>query len=318
MKRLFWERLAWLWILCIPLAVAGGIGYGGQAYNPQSVAITGGSINNVPIGQTTPRNGAFITLGASSTVSGKGFSDYLASPPTIGGTASGVGNFSTMNTPNAVITGGSINNVPIGQTTPRNGAFITLGASSTVSGKGFSDYLASPPTIGGTASGVGNFSTMNTPNAVITGGTINIANSTNGSGIIGNNSSTGYGGAFDKLNTTDHYDLNGNILFSSTAPTIASGFGTAATIRASNGSSSFQINIGGGGSASSGVITMPAAPVGWNCLAAGINSESSLTVTLVNPTSPTSITLLSYNPTGTGISLAWPQNTIYNVHCYAY
>ena len=39
------------------------------------------------IGGTTASTGAFTTLSASSTVSGTGFSTYLASPPAIGGTA---------------------------------------------------------------------------------------------------------------------------------------------------------------------------------------------------------------------------------------
>jgi len=53
---------------------------------------------------------AATTLSASSTVSGTGFSTYLASPPAIGGTAAAAG------------------------------AFTTLSASSTVSGTGFSTY----------------------------------------------------------------------------------------------------------------------------------------------------------------------------------
>ncbi len=44
------------------------------------------SLQNTPIGSTTASSGAFTTLSASSTVSGTGFSTYLASPPTIGGT----------------------------------------------------------------------------------------------------------------------------------------------------------------------------------------------------------------------------------------
>ena len=278
MKRLFWERLAWLWILCIPLAVAGGIGYGGQAYNPQSVAITGGTIN---IANSTNSSG--ITGVNSST--GYGVQGLNSS--------SGIGVYGS-NSGSGIGVVGTNSGAGDGVFGGNSSTGIGVDGSSASTGTGV--YGSNP----GTGYGVYGY------------------NSSAGIGVYGYNTGTGYGGAFDKLNTTDHYDLNGNILFSSTAPTIASGFGTAATIRASNGSSSFQINIGGGGSASSGVITMPAAPVGWNCLAAGINSESSLTVTLVNPTSPTSITLLSYNPTGTGISLAWPQNTIYNVHCYAY
>lgn len=40
-----------------------------------------------PIGGTAPYAGAFTTLSASSTVSGAGFSTYLASPPAIGGSS---------------------------------------------------------------------------------------------------------------------------------------------------------------------------------------------------------------------------------------
>lgn len=82
------------------------------------------------IGGTTPAAGNFTTLSASSTVSGTGFSTYLASPPAIGGTAAAAG------------------------------AFTTLSASSTVSGSGFSTYLASPPAIGGTTPAAGNFTTL--------------------------------------------------------------------------------------------------------------------------------------------------------------
>jgi hypothetical protein len=48
------------------------------------------------IGATTPSTGAFTTLSASSTVSGSGFSAYLASPPAIGGTAAAAGSFTTL------------------------------------------------------------------------------------------------------------------------------------------------------------------------------------------------------------------------------
>jgi hypothetical protein len=85
--------------------------------------------HNGTVGATTANTGAFTTLSASSTVSGTGFSTYLASPPAIGGTSAAAG------------------------------AFTTLAASSTVSGTGFSTYLASPPAIGGTAPAAGTFTT---------------------------------------------------------------------------------------------------------------------------------------------------------------
>jgi polygalacturonase len=64
----------------------------------------------------------------------------------------------TIGTP--VITGGSINNASVGATTPSTGAFTTLAASSTISGTGFSTYLASPPAIGGTTANAGSFTTL--------------------------------------------------------------------------------------------------------------------------------------------------------------
>jgi hypothetical protein len=98
--------------------------------------ISGGTVNNAAIGGTTAAAGAFTTLSASSTVSGTGFSTYLASPPAIGGTAAAAG------------------------------AFTTLAASSTVSGTGFSTYLASPPAIGGTAAAAGSFTTVSASTSV--------------------------------------------------------------------------------------------------------------------------------------------------------
>lgn len=59
------------------------------AYNPSTGVLTVPSMtgaHNGTVGATTPNTGAFTTLSASSTVSGTGFSTYLASPPAIGST----------------------------------------------------------------------------------------------------------------------------------------------------------------------------------------------------------------------------------------
>lgn len=73
-----------------------------------SLTVSGSGTNNAtslggatfaapgPIGSTTPSTGAFSTLSASSTVSGSGFSTYLASPPAIGGSAAAAGTFTTL------------------------------------------------------------------------------------------------------------------------------------------------------------------------------------------------------------------------------
>ena len=67
-----------------------------------TVTIPGGTINNATVGATTPNTGAFTTLSASSTVSGTGFSTYLASPPAIGGTAAAAGKFTTLQATSAI------------------------------------------------------------------------------------------------------------------------------------------------------------------------------------------------------------------------
>lgn len=61
-----------------------------------SPTISGGTINNTPIGGSTAAAGAFTSLSASGTVSGSGFSTYLASPPAIGGTAPAAGSFTAV------------------------------------------------------------------------------------------------------------------------------------------------------------------------------------------------------------------------------
>ena len=142
------------------------------------------TLNGMTIGNTTAGSGAFTTLSASSTVSGTGFSTYLASPPAIGGTAAAAG------------------------------AFTTLSASSTVSGTGFSTYLASPPAIGGTTASTGRFTTIQSTIATGTApftvaSTTNVANlnasSLNGAtfaapGAIG--SGTAAAGTFTSLTST--------------------------------------------------------------------------------------------------------------------
>jgi hypothetical protein len=110
-----------------------------------SYTIASGVIDNTTIGATTASTGAFTTLSASSTVSGTGFSTYLASPPAIGGSSAGAG------------------------------AFTTLSASSTVSGTGFSTYLASPPAIGGSAPAAGAFTTLSATSTVSGSGFSNFA-----------------------------------------------------------------------------------------------------------------------------------------------
>ena len=72
------------------------------------VTITGGTINNTQIGNTTPNTGAFTTLAASSTVSGAGFTARFATPGPIGNTVASTGNFTTLGATGNVTLGDAV------------------------------------------------------------------------------------------------------------------------------------------------------------------------------------------------------------------
>ena len=108
-----------------------------------------------------------------------------------------------------------------------------------------------------------------------------------------------------------------HILSSATAPTISSGFGSSPSILNNNGTAAFTVNVGTGGSASSGVITMPTATTGWACHVAPNGAPQAAAVTYSAPTSATSITLTNYTLT-TGSALAWTASTVLQLLCTAY
>ena len=86
-------------------------------------------------------------------------------------------------------------NGPVGTTTASTGAFTTLSASSTVSGTGFSTYLASPPAIGGTAAAAGSFTTLSASgNVTLSGGTANGVAYLNGSKVVTSGSALTFDG----------------------------------------------------------------------------------------------------------------------------
>lgn len=116
------------------------------------------------------------------------------------------------------------------------------------------------------------------------------------------------------------YRQNNVVTFSTTAPTIASGFGTNPSIVASNGTSAFTINVGTGGTASAGVITMPAATTGWICHVENItrtdaNGANQRTVQIASTT--TSITVENQT-ISTGAALAWTASDVLVITAVAY
>jgi len=139
------------------------------------------SINiNGTVGATTASTGAFTTLSASSTVSGTGFSTYLASPPAIGGTAAAAGTFTQL-----TVNGSNLNTVisPSGTGTvaisPVGALTINPTAASTINNA----------SIGATTASTGRFTSVTlttTPLAPASGGIGITTTPTNGQIPIGN------------------------------------------------------------------------------------------------------------------------------------
>jgi hypothetical protein len=107
----------------------------------------------------------------------------------------------------------------------------------------------------------------------------------------------------------------GNTLITATAPTISSGFGTTPTIASTNGPASFSVNVGTGGTATSGVITLPAAAHGWSCYCSDVGATPT---GRTEPTAmtTTSVTLTNFSRT-TGLAVAWTASEIIQVSCFA-
>jgi hypothetical protein len=127
---------------------------------------------------------------------------------------------------------------------------------------------------------------------------------------------TGGDGSYHNLNFFNAEGSSGALLCSSTAPAIASGFGTAPSVANNNGTCSFTINVGTSNTGT-GVLTLPTAPHGWTCSATD-NTTTSATVfiTKVAPTSATSVTFQNYSDAAA--THAWVDSDILNVSCQAY
>lgn len=224
---------------------------------------------------------------------------------------------------NPCITGGSITGVPVSATSLTNSGGYTQSGTSANTLTGTLNAVAINASGGYTQTGTAS----NTFGGSISLPSVTPLNMGN-NGAISYDSNTGAfifaaGGSSDAVEISANgislatgsamYSLN-HLLFSQTAPTISSGFGTTPSIVNSNGTASFAVNVGTGGTASSGVITMPAMTVGAVCdvQPAGAPQADSRTQAVI--TSTTSITITNYTAS-TAAALAFPSGAVYNVKC---
>lgn len=118
-------------------------------------------------------------------------------------------------------------------------------------------------------------------------------------------------------NASTSYSLNGNLLASATAPTITGGFGTSPSMTMVNGTSTFGVQIGSGGTSFNGTFTMPPAPNGWSCMVNQQNGYQPNSITKQNGGTTTQVSISNYS-ISTGASLAWIANSIYELNCIAF
>lgn len=120
-----------------------------------------------------------------------------------------------------------------------------------------------------------------------------------------------------QLATTFSVSLStdGSLVSSSTNPTIFSGFGTSPTI-AATGTPAFTVTVGTGGTAQTGVVTMPASTTGWACGVVDTTTPASFETEVISSTA-TSISLQNYSRT-TGLAIAWTASDVLVFRCTGY
>lgn len=162
--------------------------------------------------------------------------------------------------------------------------------------------------IGTNAGGITTASTINlkmVQTSIKAAGTGNTLNIPSGSTYFDNcgNFATGGAGA----NIAGTYIPAGGCALNDAAPTISSGFGTTPSISSGASVSSFQINVGTGGAATSGVIGLPTSPkTGWNCQVQdsttniatrqSANTVSTVTLTAASAWTASDILIVSCKP----------------------
>lgn len=118
-----------------------------------------------------------------------------------------------------------------------------------------------------------------------------------------------------KLSVTSIADINNNLIVSSTAPSIASGFGTSPACTVCNNTAAFQITTGTGGTSYQGQLTMPSASNGWACTATEIGAGLSHTVQ--TSISPTDVQFTNFNST-TNAFQPWGVGSYILIKCIAF
>lgn len=106
------------------------------------------------------------------------------------------------------------------------------------------------------------------------------------------------------------------LAWSGTAPTVSSGFCTSPSISANNGTAAFTVTIGSACAASTGVLTMPTASVGWACNFRNVTNNATSTPSQTAST-VTTVSVTNYVRT-TGVAGNWTASDVIVADCTAY
>lgn len=116
-------------------------------------------------------------------------------------------------------------------------------------------------------------------------------------------------------NATGSSQINGILLCSATAPTVT-GFGTSPSVPNANGTCAFTIDVGTGGTASTGSVTLPAATTGWVLSCYDVTTPASFITSQTGGTTTTA-TVTNYSRT-TGAAIAWTASDILRCSAHGY
>jgi len=165
------------------------------------------------------------------------------------------------------------------------------------------------------ASGMTANANYNPANVTITGGTINSVPVTS---IQNPNAVAITGGTISAstINAATSQSLNGKLIMSATAPTIAFGFGTSPSIAFNNGTAAFYVDVGSGGTASTGAINMNVAALHyWSCAVTIDNDDLGTGKKTIMSSIGNQIISFTNVTISTGAAAAWTGNDVFFVNC---
>ena len=222
----------------------------------------------------------------------------------------------TKATPSQIVNATLLAPGPIGSTTPGSANFTTLNVANTISGAGFSNYLASPPPIGSSSANSGRFTTLTvngsttlnvglnglllSTSGVVSAATagVNYAPATSGTSILYGNGSGGFSGV----------TIGSGLTFSSGTLSATGGGGGSGTVTSVGLSLPNIFNVTNSPVTTTGTLTGALATQTANYVFAGPATGSAAVPTFRSLVA-SDIPALSYAPATTGSSILYANGS---------